>query len=150
MNERKFTATVTLEVTKERILDLLCTGIEAGFFFLHHSPESKRPSDESVIPKEYIEQPYLAWCWGDGDVVFVNKDEWNQALEDETCSTDEVIRLYLNEEAIEKGLKLFGKHFPRHFADFIDDREDAITGDIFLQCCLLHEYVEKHGNVEFG
>jgi hypothetical protein len=29
--------------------------------------------------------------------------------------------------------------YTRHFADFINQNDDAITGDVFLQCCLLGE-----------
>lgn len=35
------------------------------------------------------------------------------------------------------GLQLMADKQPRHFADFMNEGEDAITADVFLQCCLL-------------
>jgi hypothetical protein len=28
---------------------------------------------------------------------------------------------------------------PQHFADFLNENDDADTGDVFVQCCLLGE-----------
>jgi hypothetical protein len=30
---------------------------------------------------------------------------------------------------------------PRHFADFLNEKADAVTGDAFLQCCLFGEVI---------
>jgi hypothetical protein len=31
--------------------------------------------------------------------------------------------------------------FPEHWADFINENDDAITGDIFVQCCVFGDTV---------
>jgi len=31
--------------------------------------------------------------------------------------------------------------YPRHFANFAQEAEDAETGDVFIQCCVLGEIV---------
>ena len=49
--------------------------------------------------------------------------------------------LELTREKIEVGLQLMASKYPRHFTDFIDENDDATTGDVFLQCCLLGELV---------
>jgi len=51
----------------------------------------------------------------------------------------EVFRL--NFESISSGLNAMATECPRHFADFLNDRADAITGDAFLQCCLFGELI---------
>lgn len=43
--------------------------------------------------------------------------------------------------AIHRGLSVMATNFPAHFADIISDNEDAITGDVFLQCCLFGDVV---------
>jgi hypothetical protein len=43
----------------------------------------------------------------------------------------------------EKGLKIMAEKYPKHFTDFINENDDADTGDVFLQCCVF-------GNVIFG
>jgi hypothetical protein len=34
-------------------------------------------------------------------------------------------------------LRLMAEKEPRHFADFMQENDDAVTGDVFLQCVLL-------------
>jgi hypothetical protein len=47
----------------------------------------------------------------------------------------------LDLEAIKKGLQIMANLYPWHFKDLITDNHDAITADVFLQCCLLGEIV---------
>jgi hypothetical protein len=47
----------------------------------------------------------------------------------------------LNREKVIQGLHIMAEKYPRHFGDFINENADAITGDVFLQCCLLGEIV---------
>lgn len=70
------------------------------------------------------------------------ESETNKAL------TPEGSKVYDHEEEhnyvltlgkIRKGLRVFAKKYPDHFADFMRDNYDMTTGDVFLQCCLLGE-----------
>ena len=45
----------------------------------------------------------------------------------------------LNLEVVKKGLEIMATKYPKHFADFIAENEDAGTGDIALQCMLFGE-----------
>ena len=47
----------------------------------------------------------------------------------------------LRRESIRSGLRVMAERYGRHFGDFLAGREDAITGDVFLQCSLLGEVV---------
>lgn len=47
----------------------------------------------------------------------------------------------LNLEAIKKGLDIMSKEYPNHFGNFISENDDAITGDVFLQCCLFNKVI---------
>jgi hypothetical protein len=47
----------------------------------------------------------------------------------------------LNLESISSGLNAMATECPRHFADFLNERADAITGDAFHQCCLFGELI---------
>jgi len=47
----------------------------------------------------------------------------------------------LNLETIMKGLKIMSEKYPRHFADFMQENDDAITADVFLQCCLFGDAI---------
>ena len=48
-------------------------------------------------------------------------------------------RLDLN--AIKKGLQIMAEKYPRHMGDFLNENDDADTGDVFLQCCLFGEAI---------
>jgi len=43
--------------------------------------------------------------------------------------------------AIRKGLQIMADKYPHHFRDAMAENDDAITGDVFLQCCLFDEIV---------
>lgn len=45
----------------------------------------------------------------------------------------------LNLASIRKGLEIMAREYPRHWADFIGDNDDATTADVFVQCCVLGE-----------
>lgn len=53
--------------------------------------------------------------------------------------TGELHGLDLN--AVKIGLEKMSRDYPKHFGDFLDKNDDAITGDVFLQCCLLGKVV---------
>jgi hypothetical protein len=47
----------------------------------------------------------------------------------------------LDLESISEGLNVMATHYPRHFADFLNEAADAVTADVFLQCCLFGELI---------
>jgi len=47
----------------------------------------------------------------------------------------------LDLDSIGDGLNVMATHYPRHFADFLNEASDAITADVFLQCCLFGELI---------
>jgi hypothetical protein len=47
----------------------------------------------------------------------------------------------LDMAAIKNGLKVMAEKYPHHWQDFVSENDDAITGDVFLQCCLFGEIV---------
>jgi hypothetical protein len=51
----------------------------------------------------------------------------------------ELFRLDL--KSIASGLNSIASECPRHFADFVNENADSITGDAFLQCCFFGEMI---------
>jgi len=49
--------------------------------------------------------------------------------------------LVLDHMAITRGLHLMAKEYPQHWGNFIAGNDDAETGDVFLQLCLLGKLV---------
>lgn len=50
-------------------------------------------------------------------------------------------RYRLDRDALIKGYEVMAGKYPCHYADVLTDHYDAITGDVFLQCCLFGEIV---------
>ena len=50
-------------------------------------------------------------------------------------------RITFSRGEIQRGLDLFGKVAPCHLADWLEENDDADTGDVFLQLCLFGEVV---------
>ncbi len=47
----------------------------------------------------------------------------------------------LTREKLIAGLQVMASKYPRHFADVLNENDDASTGDVFLQCCLFGEII---------
>lgn len=44
-------------------------------------------------------------------------------------------------EDIRKGLEIMRDNYPRHFADLVEENDDLITGDVWLQCAVFGEVI---------
>lgn len=44
-------------------------------------------------------------------------------------------------ESVQKGLACMAEKAPRHYGDLLSENDDAITADVFIQCCCFGEIV---------
>lgn len=51
------------------------------------------------------------------------------------------LKVNVGAEQLRKGLDLMAQHHPRHFNDFIDENDDAITSDVLLQLAIYGEVI---------
>ena len=42
---------------------------------------------------------------------------------------------------VEKGLELMRDQYPHHYADLVEEEDDAITGDVWLQLAVFGEVI---------
>ena len=54
---------------------------------------------------------------------------------------DEEKGYLLTRKNMERGIQLMSEKYTHHFADLINENDDAITGDVFLQLCLFGELI---------
>jgi hypothetical protein len=47
----------------------------------------------------------------------------------------------LDKASMQRGIEVMGKQFPEHFKDLVCETGDAITGDVWLQCCLFEDII---------
>ena len=107
------------EITPSRVRDLLCTAFEGGSNY-----------------------------WIDS-IVANNANTFNLSYFHEAPSVPEGYvelrveseRLKLTHDKVKKGLQTMAKNHPRHFKNFIEENDDAETGDVFLQCCLFNKVI---------
>jgi hypothetical protein len=126
MNEIALTMKIAVPV--ERINDLLCCAFEGGSNYWIRCSAVVNDDRRGVTYNHEIPLAggTVALCDYDYMDDEPNVDEWHQ----------------LDRAAIERGMPIFQKIAGgQHLADFLNENEDAITGDVFLQCCVFGEVV---------
>lgn len=124
---------VEMEVTLDRISTLLCSAFEGGSNYWYMIAAQKKPTtfEFRSFPDQIF--PHIDYPLNEGGNLRI-----------ETLDKEEVNgqkSWTLNLSSIEKGLKVFADKYPHHWADFLNENDDATTGDVFLQCCLFGEVV---------
>lgn len=118
---------VPVEVEDQRVSDLICSALEGGSNYWYLLVVSKSSHKEhgtfwSDIP---MAGGHLGFALLDPDDGPINgKSEW-----------------VLNRASCESGLVIMANKYPRHYANFMNENDDAETGDVFLQCALFGELV---------
>lgn len=86
--------------------------------------------------KDYIE-PKTLWDWVDGKtyrhIQSPLSDCGGVFLTDKETGIDYI----LNKKSIAEGLQIMSETFPERFSELLTEDGDAVTGDIFIQCCIL-------------
>ena len=129
---------LTIEVDKKRLADLICAGFEGGIGYWAQIVGYVKPAE---VWQWDLSAAYVQYPLSEGGAVLLREvDESSTAIEamGESVGKSTVLRLDL--EAVERGLRLFAA-YPKHVDDFITENEDATTGDVFLQLCLLGDIV---------
>lgn len=73
---------------------------------------------------------------GKGVVVYDNYEMDSELNEDELPT-----KYHLTMENVQKGLELMRDEYPRHYADLMEEEDDAITGDVWLQLAVFGELI---------
>lgn len=118
-NQPMFKLQLDVEIPAERVEDLL------SMFTDGHSGYWASPI---LLP--FREDGYL-------DTKAVIEGESTIALVDRLEDVDYVI----GKEEIERGLQRMATDYPNHLADVKADNSDAITADVFIQCCVFDKLV---------
>ena len=120
---------IVIDVPLQRIFDLLTCALEGGSSYWARITGYKTPPafwrqpDTHHPIYNHLDSPL-----SHGGALLVEEKE-----------VDQPISYTLNLDTIKQGLILMAHHQPRHFGNFISEKEDAETGDVFLQLALLGE-----------
>lgn len=122
----KLIAKVEIEVTVERIGGLICAGWEGGDCGSASWIDKAEVTTEGAGAVYAWEHPLTG-----GELAITFGAEENE-VETKPFGWDQVVR----------GWMLFqNKKWSHHLQDFINENEDAITGDVFVQLCVLGDVV---------
>lgn len=120
---------VRVNITDERIKDLLCNAFEGGSNYWYFIESFNYPEGKTRQSLK-LEFPHIDLPMTEGGSLTI------KSLEE-----PEKTYIELNRKACLKGLSIMAKKYPHHFADFMSEDDDATTADVFLQCALYHEVI---------
>jgi len=138
--KKSFTFTVTDEVDANDLMSLLINAFDGGAtnywagradveyppdFDVEKIPWLRDPDQWKEVRKLYI-APFVE---GGKVTLYDNEDEDEEYV--------------LDLEAIKRGVEVMSTKYKRHWNDFRIQNDDAITADVFIQCCVM-------GKVVFG
>lgn len=129
--------TVTITITQQRIADMMCSCIETSDMVRSwcFGIYLKGPWEVARKAKK-LSQPQWYCC----PEIYDDKLELSVGeLVDETLGEIKTHTITL--QHIKDGLQWMAENQPVHFQDMIDENDDAITADIFLQSIVLREIV---------
>ena len=86
---------------------------------------------------ECIEDKWAAVLINGGTLVVYDEYENDNELNDGEAP----VKYYSTIKDVRKGLRLMKKLYPRHYADLMEENDDAITGDVWLQLTIFGEIV---------
>lgn len=126
---------ITVEITNERILSLLCNAFEGGVNYWVTEVEAGEPPLDPDALKNITAHGDNYWHWSQ---TWPALGGWITVVEQDT-ETGKLTRHRLDHLKIKDGLRLMAKNSPKYFADVLTGDTDVETGDVFLQWCLLQE-----------
>ncbi len=127
------------EINWERVGDVVTGALEGGGSAEWIASFHPARDDLSVSLKRAIDLHDGIWYysggsyWRDGGKALVTYDSGNTG--------GERSQIDFGREQIELGLHRMAAGSPRHFNDFVEENDDAITSDIFMQYAILGEIV---------
>lgn len=121
---------LVLTFNKKRVADLLIEALEQGSGYWCRIEEHVAPDPHNLVA--HVETSGKIYSHIDYPLSIGGALVLSDANASESGAT-KFVRLDWN--VIKAGLISMAKNFPQHFGDWLAERDDAETGDVFLQCC---------------
>lgn len=117
------------QLTIEQVRGLLCCAFEGGSNYWYTLGDYEYPKGTDPVTFAKCDWPrYILLPTLEGGGVQVIDDEGG-------------VKCWLRLADIRDGARALYEDYPKHYVDAVRDEDDAITGDIFLQCCLFGEVI---------
>lgn len=125
------------EVSLSRISDMLCSAFEGGSNYWYEITKFNEPPKMEFLSSPDLNDgkpfPHIDYPLNKGGSLVI------RCIEGDRINGKTHWKLDL--AAIRKGLQLMAEKSPRHYANFVNEDDDAETGDVFLQYCLFGEVI---------
>jgi hypothetical protein len=145
----------TVEITNDRIVDLVVNGFESGAisYWCSSVKPAIFPSQlrDRGVDSSNIDEVAAPWYSG---TVRVNDDLgglcytlvsslpwWFYIHLDEAIDDNKIVRYIIGAEQIKAALQIMAEKHNDMFMDIINENDDADTADIFLQLCCFKEVI---------
>jgi hypothetical protein len=116
--------TVTHQIPKKRVYEVVVSGIESGGYGSFYVPgDDWRKGWEAADRGEHAA---FSAC------LFTVKYEEDR---------EDYKPQPLTDTLLQAGLNIMAENYPKHLTAIIEENDDAITGDVLLQCSLLGDVV---------
>lgn len=134
--------TIVHEITSKRIADMMATGIEGGMSNqwcagIYLTGALKNREDEFETADGYP--------WYCNPALYEREDFAIEVCEiideDEEPEGDNIKHHICRHWDFKTGIEYMARACPRHFHDLVQENDDAVTGDVFIQCIALKEIV---------
>ena len=125
---RTFNVNPMFQVPEQRVKDLLVSAFEGGSNYWIESVE-KINTKGGRVQGQYL-----------SDVPLIEGQELKFSVVEDLKDVTPFSYI-LNITTIQRGLEIMAKDEPRHWNDFLSANDDAITADVFLQCCLFSKTI---------
>lgn len=159
-SKEKLSFEVVDDVDANDIVNLLVNAFDSGMinywaarasvelpedFDIYRLKWLKNPESWANVRKVYV-APFVdggrVILFGHGEEFDGDVDDLDVDVDECECESDEGgERFILDFKAIERGIRVMASDYPRHWADFRSQNDDAQTGDVFIQCCLFGEVI---------
>lgn len=123
----------TIEISDDRLSDLLCNAFEGGVGYWLQIQGYKMPKTKPVLKDPYWEARHIWVPLSEGGAMLCGEDSEG----DGTFST----KHELNKDKLFYGLGIMAAKYPKHYANIISENDDATTADVLIQCALLGEII---------
>jgi len=123
---------IKLNIDKGSIANLLCSAFESSCGS-HYWAEYIESITDNTFKVNFEELPQ--WCHSYNYIHAVLFKGGKIKIRDKEDNKT----YYLNLNKIKNGLEIMAKISPRQFSRILEENTDAITGDVFLQCCIFNE-----------
>lgn len=128
---------IGIKVSYDEVASLLCCAMEGGIGYWARVEQYIDPPVSPVLTDYFSDGLWTEYLYKHNQYPLIEE----AAVIISEIDDDTIHRLDL--AAIQRGLELMAKDFPKHFGDFVAGDSDANTGDTLVQLALF-------GQIKYG